>query len=215
MSKRRLPIPLILLIPIVMLAVVIVAGVYRFSLTNEDIGQKQGWYKAKPDEVMLQLFSYKEGKPFTLSVPDSKIKVALTHFVGEGADRRVIGEFNTGEERGSVSYDMFQTNMLNFLEPADNMVFVAPYAVSNQGSGTFHYLGLFELLESEQRVKQLDSLFIGDRIEKTTVEIDTPFDVTSSVLVKYMSHGENQAMAEAPNKPAVLTVVVTPTQFEK
>ena len=37
MKKKILPIPLILLIPIVMLVVVIVAGLYRFSLTDEEI----------------------------------------------------------------------------------------------------------------------------------------------------------------------------------
>ncbi len=43
MPKRRiLPVPLILLIPLVLLVVVIVAGVYRFSLTDEEILQRQG-----------------------------------------------------------------------------------------------------------------------------------------------------------------------------
>ncbi|WP_164683974.1 hypothetical protein [Vibrio maerlii] len=43
MARRRfLPIPLILLIPIVLLIIVVVAGVYRFSLSDEEILQKQG-----------------------------------------------------------------------------------------------------------------------------------------------------------------------------
>ncbi len=38
--KRLLPIPLILLIPVVLLIVVIVAGVYRFSLSDDEIMAK-------------------------------------------------------------------------------------------------------------------------------------------------------------------------------
>lgn len=38
--SRILPIPLILLIPIVLLAIVIIAGVYRFSLSDDEIMAK-------------------------------------------------------------------------------------------------------------------------------------------------------------------------------
>ncbi len=38
--KRFLPIPLILFIPVVLLIVVIVAGVYRFSLSDDEIMAK-------------------------------------------------------------------------------------------------------------------------------------------------------------------------------
>lgn len=37
MPRKKLPIPLILLIPLCLLAVVIVAGIYRFSLSDEEI----------------------------------------------------------------------------------------------------------------------------------------------------------------------------------
>ncbi len=38
--KRILPIPLILFIPVVLLITVIVAGIYRFSLSDEEIMAK-------------------------------------------------------------------------------------------------------------------------------------------------------------------------------
>lgn len=215
MSKRRLPIPLILLIPIVLLAIVIIAGVYRFSMTDEEIGQKQGWITSKPDEVMLNLFSYKNGKPLKLILPDSNLTVALTHFVGSGTNRRAVGEFNHDEERGELAYDYFQTAMLNFHEPTDNMIYVAPYTVSNQGSGTFHYLGLFEVYQDEQRIQQLDTFFLGDRLKNVTVIPYEPFDVTNSVEVTYWVHGEQQAMAEEPSKEMKITLPLTPTHFKK
>ncbi len=208
MSKRRLPIPLILLIPLLMLAIVIVAGVYRFSLTDEEIGQKQGWYKSKPDEVMLSLFSYKDGQPWKINLPESHSKATLTHFIGIDENRRAVGDYVNGEERGTVTLNYMQLNVLNFADSSDGMTFVAPYAISNQGSGNFYYIGMFKLIESKKTIKQLDSVLIGDRIQKLTIKADEPFDVSSAIAISYLKHGTGQAMAEKPNVEVTKSLIV-------
>lgn len=214
MSKRRLPIPLILLLPLLLLALVIVAGVYRFSMTDEEIGARQGWHKPQSDEVMLTLFSYQDASPWQVNIPESNGYATLSEFVGEDKLRRAKGRYQVGEQRGEVLLDYFQLQVLNFSPATENMTFVVPYIVTSQGSGSFYYLGLFRMIESERKIEQLDSVFIGDRLANLSVSIDQPFDVSSSILVDYLTHGESQAMAEKPNTATQRMIKVSPHRFE-
>ena len=66
MKKRILPVPLILLIPIVLLIIVAVAGIYRFSLTDEEILAKFPSQVSQSDRVMQILFSIKTVNPWNI-----------------------------------------------------------------------------------------------------------------------------------------------------
>ncbi|GAK87442.1 hypothetical protein JCM19238_5052 [Vibrio ponticus] len=71
MKKRLLPIPLILLIPILLLVVVILAGLYRFSLDDEDILAKFPSQNQSFDRVVEQVFAIRTPNPWTIQVPES------------------------------------------------------------------------------------------------------------------------------------------------
>ena len=222
MKKRFLPIPLILLIPILLLITVIIAGVYRFSLTDEEIYQKQGRaiptaVKEAPSlpekSVMRQLFSLKSAQPWHIQLPDTDIMVELNDFDGKHENKRAVGSYVNGVEKGQIAVNYFKLLPINIGDPSQQMTFTVPYTVSNQGSGVFHYVGLFRLHHASKHIEQLDSLFLGDRIKLDNIEIDAPFDVTGSIIAHYHTHTTEQAMNEKPNQAISLTIKVENDQL--
>ena len=132
MKKKILPIPLILLIPIVMLVVVIVAGLYRFSLTDEEILAKFPSSQVSYDPVVELVFDLKATNPWTIKVPETQAFA----FIDEYMDSKHIasGRYDSGAERGTVQV---ATDKIVALTVGQDQMFVAPMWVSNQGSGGF------------------------------------------------------------------------------
>lgn len=178
MKKKILPIPLILLIPIVMLVVVVVAGVYRFSLTDEEILAKFPSSQVSYDTVVETVFDLKTTNPWTIKVPETNA-YAFINEVNE-AKSLASGRYDSGVERGVVTVD---TQKLLGVELGDTNIFVAPMWVSNQGSGVFYYLGLFKHDQQRSRVVLVDQLFLGDRVQIQTLEVAQP-DVTQAKVNK-------------------------------
>ncbi|GLQ76292.1 hypothetical protein [Vibrio penaeicida] len=220
MSKKLLPIPLVLLIPIVLLVVVIVAAVYRFSLTDEEIYAKQGVtvkseQTGETDQVMLKLFALKDAQPWLVSVPESLSKAQLTQVVGDPENARAKGFYSVDGQRGEVILNFLEITPLNYGEPSEAMTFVAPYVVTTQGTGVFHYLGLFRLVYDKKVVEQLDYTFIADRAQNVDVATDEPFDVSESVVVRYLAHSASQPLSETPSDQIEKLIKVKPTRFIK
>ncbi|EJV9423885.1 hypothetical protein N7893_003575 [Vibrio vulnificus] len=189
MKKRILPIPLILLIPIVMLAVVMTAGIYRFTLSDEEILAKFPSQQIAADAIVERLTGIKTVNPLTVLVPESKAFALMTDFDSENV--LVVGEYDSGAERGSVT--VF-AQYWRELEADKASWFVAPLAISNQGSGHFYYLGLFKYDPVPRRVVMTDAQFLGDRIrlDKLTKTEN------SSILLSYQQHSANQSFSEQP-----------------
>ncbi|EGR0790533.1 hypothetical protein EWS92_06575 [Vibrio vulnificus] len=189
MKKRILPIPLILLIPIVMLAVVMTAGIYRFTLSDEEILAKFPSQQIAADAIVERLTGIKTANPLTVLVPESKAFALMTDFDAENAI--VVGQYDSGAERGSVT--VF-AQYWRELEADKVSWFVAPLAISNQGSGHFYYLGLFKYDPVPRRVVMTDAQFLGDRIrlDKLTKTEN------SSILLSYKEHSSNQSFSEQP-----------------
>ncbi|WGV98705.1 hypothetical protein QF117_01695 [Vibrio sp. YMD68] len=160
MKKRILPIPLILLIPIFLLVVVIVAGVYRFSLSDEEIMQKFPNHEVVNNAIVSQLFGINSSNPLTIQVPETHA-FAFVNYLNEGS-KKAIGEYDDGKERGSIFIDI---QRLKSIEVEDEKVFVAPLAVSNQGSGVFYYLALFRYDAQRDRMILGDYQLLGDRVD--------------------------------------------------
>ncbi len=95
MKKRILPIPLILLIPIVMLAVVMTAGIYRFTLSDEEILAKFPSQQIAADAIVERLTGIKTANPLTVLVPESKAFALMTDFDVENAI--VVGQYDSGQ----------------------------------------------------------------------------------------------------------------------
>ncbi|CAH6781476.1 conserved hypothetical protein [Vibrio chagasii] len=206
MKKKILPIPLILLIPIVMLVVVVVAGVYRFSLTDEEILAKFPSSQVSYDTVVETVFDLKTTNPWTIKVPETNA-YAFINEVNE-AKSLASGRYDSGVERGVVTVD---TQKLLGVELGDTNIFVAPMWVSNQGSGVFYYLGLFKHDQQRSRVVLVDQLFLGDRVQIQTLEVAQP-DVTQAKgkqngegFIGFTQHSAEQSFVEAPSEKVLMS----------
>ena len=207
-----------------LVSLVILAGIYRFNFTHDDLYVVQEDGSVVPldediDRVMLTLFSIKTHEGWSIKLPESQsqpqAEARLTRVDLSGDRRFASGDYQDGPERGSVRLDYMKMLTLNYAGDADQMLFVAPFFVSNQGSGVFAYLGLFNLNHKRGDIVQLDSVFIGDRIEIRDLQVEEPLDVTSSVSLSYLTHGDEQSMAEAPAKQVTKLIKVTPSGFSE
>jgi len=97
------------------------------------------------------------------------------------------------------------------------MVFVVPFAVSNQGTGIFWYLGLFILNTNTDDIRQIDTLFIGDRITVNSLKTIEKFDVTPSLELSYLTHhshqNQQQSMSKIPRKEVALRINISLAGF--
>lgn len=190
---------------------VVAAGIYRLNFTNDDI------YAVNDENntnVMLTLFSFDTDDYWQIQLPDSKAKAPLTDLREYNGLHLAIGKYQDGDEYGTVSLDYYKITPLNLGNVEDEMIFSAPFSVSNQGSGTFWYLGLFNLNTDSGEIGQIDTFFLGDRIKLDELKTDEPFDVTSSLYVSYFKHAQKQSMAEIPNEKVEQTIKVSIEGFQ-
>ncbi|MGF1690080.1 hypothetical protein [Photobacterium kagoshimensis] len=211
----------ILLLAALVSSVVLAAGVYRFNFTHDDIyvvqenGQVVPLATQDNTSVMRTLFSIYTDKYWQIELPDSGLKVPLTELKNDNGQHFALGRYHQGEERGVVRVDYPRITVLNFTFVEDEMMFAVPFSVSNQGSGVFWYLGLFQMNTRYGDIKQLDTLWVGDRVVITALNTDEPFDVTSSLQLSYLKHSVKQSMAEKPVEVIKTLLEVTPTGFVK
>lgn len=187
MKKRRLPIPLILLIPVVMLAVVIVAGMYRFSLTDEEIMAKFPHQQMERDALLYAWLGISTPNPLTLNVPESRAFAFIDEY--DSANGLASGQYDAGAERGRV---ILFTQFKRDLRSDEEIWFSAPFMVSNQGSGRFYYLGLFKYDPQPRRVIMTDSILLGDRIELEQSKLGD----NKHIEVTFLQHAAQQSYIE-------------------
>ncbi|CAK1772302.1 conserved hypothetical protein [Vibrio crassostreae] len=206
MKKKILPIPLILLIPIVMLFVVIVAGIYRFSLSDEEILAKFPSSQVSYDPVVENVFDLKRTNPWTIKVPETNAYA----FINEVDEPRAIafGRYDSGVERGVVTVD---TKSLSAVTLGNASFFVAPMWISNQGSGVFYYLGLFKHDQQRSRVVLVDQFFLGDRVQIQTLDVtqqphsQSQKKLTGEGFIGFTQHSAEQSFAEAPSEKVLMS----------
>ncbi|QIR15658.1 hypothetical protein [Shewanella aestuarii] len=170
------------------------------------------------DDVMLALFSFQTDKQWQIQLPESPankpIFVPLTELKRADNIHLAIGHYQDAFDSGSVALDYSKITPINLGNPEQEMLFAAPFAVSNQGSGNFWYLGLFRLNNQTAHISHLDSMLLGDRIKLNTIGIPDPLHV-SQLKISYWQHGEQQAMAEVPNQLVEQNIAVSFTGLTK
>jgi len=195
MKKRILPVPLILLIPIVLLIIVTVAGVYRFSLSDDEILAKFPSQTSQSDSVMQTVFSIKTANPWTVKIPESN---AFT-FIDDMEQAPIAkGTYEDGAERGTITIDTSKIVQL------DETTYLSTLALSNQGSGTFYYLIVSKYDEFRQRMVTKGTSFLGDRILIEALSVQG-----NQVTVKLLERDEHQAMSEEPSKLTTILFKIT------
>lgn len=187
MKKRLLPIPLILLIPILLLVFVVVAGVYRFTLSDEEILAKFPNQQVTSDPIVERLFALQSPNPFTVLVPETKAFAFIDTL--DQVNGWASGKYDTGMERGQL---LVSTKWLTSIKTHQ---YISVLAVSNQGSGVFYYLASFRYDQQRQRMILVDSILLGDRIEVDEVTYDAP-----RVTVQWRTHYEQQPMSDTPEE---------------
>lgn len=206
MKKKILPIPLILLIPIVMLVVVILAGVYRFSLSDEEILAKFPSSQVGYDPVVETVFDLKTTNPWTIKVPETNAYAFINEI--DAPKAIAFGRYDSGVERGVVTVD---TKSLSAVTLGNASFFVAPMWISNQGSGVFYYLGLFKHDQQRSRVVLVDQLFLGDRVQIQTLDVAQQPDsqsqkkLTGEGFIGFTQHSAEQSFAEPPSEKVLMS----------
>lgn len=120
----------------------------------------------------------------------------------------MLGHYQIDLERGTVAL-LYPFITPVYGESVGSMKFVAPFRISNQGSGVFYYLGLFELNFADAKVSQLDHLFLADRINFTGVDALPQEQNNTLLTVNVLQHGPEQSMSEKPQQRRKLAIVVS------
>jgi len=172
-----------------MLAVVTVAGVYRFSLSDDDIMAKFPNQPIERDALLYAWLGISTPNPLTLNVPESKAFAFIDEY--DSANGVASGPYDAGMERGRVT--LFTKFKLD-LSSDEETWFTAPLMVSNQGSGRFYYLGLFKYDPQPRRVIMTDAVLLGDRIQiKGTLLAEN-----GRIEVGFLQHSAQQPYVEQP-----------------
>ncbi|RXQ91507.1 hypothetical protein EO244_12210 [Ancylomarina salipaludis] len=145
--------------------------------------------------VMLNLFSIETSNDFTIKIPETDTYCKLTQIISNDTIHLVKGDYTKGEVRGEVYIDYTKIVALN--QSSGNETFlIIPFSVSNQGSGIFTYMGLFNLNNKSGLIKHLDSKFLGDRIKLESTE----YDGNHLVQVKMKVHSKEQCLSQTPTE---------------
>lgn len=195
MKKRLLPIPLILLIPVVLLIIVAIAGIYRFSLSDEEILAKFPSQGPQENAIMSKVFAIKTVNPWTVKVPDSS---AFTFIEDMEHAPIATGSYEEGAERGVVAINTDQMVQL------DESTYAVILSVSNQGTGVFYYLSISKYDQFRQRMVIKESTLLGDRVQITGIKANDRI-----ITITLLEREANQSMAEEPSQITTILFKLT------
>lgn len=195
MKKRLLPIPLILLIPVVLLIIVAIAGIYRFSLSDEEILAKFPSQGPQENAIMSKVFAIKTVNPWTVKVPDSS---AFTFMEDMEHAPVATGSYEEGAERGVVAINTDQMVQL------DESTYAVILSVSNQGTGVFYYLSISKYDQFRQRMVIKESTLLGDRVQITSITANDRM-----ITITLLEREANQSMAEEPSQITTILFKLT------
>ncbi len=172
-------------------------------LSCNNAPQKKEANKISKSEVMQKLFQVECSADLYVTVPEENTKCKIDQLVNQNARYFAKGNYKNGEERGVIFVDYKKLTPLNF-STKDEKYYLIPFIVSNQGSGSFYYLGLFKLNKKKVMSEHLSSFFLGDRIKIESVK--QVADNTAEISIKIHSGG--QALSEEPSETKIILVKV-------
>lgn len=199
---------------IVLPAIVIVAGIFRFNYTNADIyielsdgevvqynelmreAEEKGYSK-----VMLSLFSIRTLEDFIVLLPeqtDAPVPVSLNKIKKQEMQRWATGEYSQGDELGTIALNYDTIKTIDTDTKNNKIVFAAPFSVSNQEPGMRFYLGLFLQDTQQHTIKHVDSTFIGDSINIVSIEPDNQSRLVSIEYTKPNTENEVEKVTQPP-----------------
>lgn len=137
------------------------------------------------------------GEGLNIHLPGNNVIVPLNAAVSIRGLEFYKAEYVNAQERGIVHFNasrllvLSQDSALN----ETKIYYIAPLIMSNQGSGIFDYIGLFEYDKVAKKSTHLDSKLLGNRIRIIDILVGK-----KGFLVKYYQHSKQQAYAEIPSE---------------
>lgn len=191
--------------------IVIIAGIYKFNYLANQAGYNVDGNKMEEihsSEVLLKWFNLNTPGHFYIQIPETNIDCEITELLESDSLHLAKGYYSVGKEKGEVLVDNREIVALN--KSTDNVSYlIIPFSVSNQGSGTFKYLGIFKLDYKAKNITQTDEYFIGDRVKINSIT----YDDSDELKVELKVHAKNQAMSEKPSKSKELTLKIKEGKF--
>jgi len=161
-------------------------------------------------KVMLKLFNMKTSNDFFIKIPETDSICKLTEFEKIDSLEYAKGSYSDEDEIGDVFLDYLQMHPIHLTGKKTVFFFVAPFIVTNQGSGIFYYLGFFTTDTKEMRITHLDSYFLGDTILIESIKI-----TGNRIKISIKVHSEDQAMSDDPDQTKNFELKVNKKGFIK
>lgn len=200
--KMKKAIKWVLISVVTTIIIVIILGIYKFNyLANQPEYDCDGnkIENVNNSEILLNWFNLKTSNQFYIKLPETNKECKISEIIDSDSLRYAKGYYIDGDEKGEVIIDNREILAIN--QSTENITYlVIPFSISNQGSGTFKYLGLFEINYKAKTVNQIDSYFLGDRVKINSMK----YDGFENLQVELKIHSKNQAMAEAPSELKLL-----------
>lgn len=145
-------------------------------------------------QAMKKVFYINVVNELVIDIPESTTCEMLHFIKTQDSVEYLKGEYKDNDERGSVflDYRMFAVSKLENINSCSFAM--APFIVSNQGSGNFYYLGLFMKDFKSQKIKHIDSRLLGDRIT-----IDSMATKKDLIEIFFKERSSTQAMTDKPS----------------
>jgi len=204
--KMKKAIKWVLISIVTIIILVIISGIYKFNYLDNQQGYDCEGNKTENEnnsEVLLNWFNLKTSNQFYIKIPETNKVCKISEIIDSDSLCYAKGCYIDGYEKGEVLIDNREILALN-PSTVNIAYFVIPFSISNQGSGTFKYLGLFELNYKAKTINQIDSYFLGDRVEINSMK----YDGSENLQVELKIHSKNQGMSEAPSELKLLEFVV-------
>lgn len=173
---------------IILVSIFAMLGCENHSKTQESTGKYQS-------KVMLKLFNLKTSSDLIIKIPETNTTCKITKIIDKDSLNIVEGQYTVGEEKGVVYIDYKKILALNQSQKNETS-FIIPFSVSNQGSGIFRYIGLFDLNIKDGTIRQINSKLLGDRVKLESIK----YDGNKVIRVKMKIHSKEQNMSQTPTE---------------
>lgn len=122
--------------------------------------------------------------------------------LNEKNEEYIIGEFNNKDIRGDLVVNSDKLALFS------KDIALMPIIVSEGGTGNYQSIAAFNIVDG--KLKGIEALSpLGDRIDFDKIEQigkGDKYPELGTISVRYLTHGEEQAMADKPNQPETLIV---------
>ena len=171
-------------------------------------GAQNGSYTTSEKKSITAESVFKLFENATLLTPQTNDQVTLDK--GIGTHQIIPGSASVGT--------LIASEKFNALWKADSgrTDFAILLRHNTGGSGTFHYLVLYDF--SEGKFTKKSEVFLGDRVDVTHISIDTlrcQGDADYRLNVKFLTHGKGQGMADDPTDKKNLSFYINEQNFEQ